>query len=349
MYGLKDKLINAMLPFASLIIAISVTGCAIPQGTLFPRPQSPMVWPAPPSTPRIEWVGMLSNSDDLHAALPWNESFKSFFRGPRPPIRLTSPHGIAIHADGMVAVADTAGGAVHLIDLNSRDQKMITGFDQERFETPIGVAWAEDRLYVSDAGRHEIIELDRQGVFKHRFGQAELQRPVGIAFVASSNQLYVVDGDAHHIVVFDLDGNTVTTIGSRGVEPGTFNYPSHISVRDNRMLISDSGNFRVQLMNLTGKCLKTIGQKGNAAGDFALPKGVAFDSQGHIYVADARFENIQVFNQEGRLLMALGYEGIEPGRFSLPAGIAIDDQDRIWVAETGNKRLQVFAYIKDES
>lgn len=80
-----------------------------------------------------------------------------------------------------------------------------------------------------------------------------------------------------------------------------------------------------------------------------MPKGVAVDRDGHVYVADAHFENVQVFDDSGRLLMAFGREGRGAGRFSLPAGLAFDDQDRLWVADSGNRRLQVFAYLRSPS
>ena len=128
-----------------------------------------------------------------------------------------------------------------------------------------------------------------------------------------------------------------------------FNYPTHLCCTGDKLLVADSGNFRVQLLDLDGNCVNVFGQKGDGAGDFALPKGVAFDSEGHIYVVDTHFENVQVFNPQGQLLMAFGREGHELGRFWLPAGLAIDAQDRIWVADSGNHRLQVFEYIRTAS
>ncbi|MCH7632502.1 MAG: 6-bladed beta-propeller, partial [Planctomycetes bacterium] len=117
-------------------------------------------------------------------------------------------------------------------------------------------------------------------------------------------------------------------------------------IRGDKLLVSDSGNFRVQLLDLEGRPIRTIGQKGDGAGDFSLPKGVAFDSEGHIYVVDAQFENVQVFDSAGQLLMAFGREGTDLGAFWLPSGLTIDDEDRIWVADAGNRRVQLFTYLR---
>jgi len=70
------------------------------------------------------------------------------------------------------------------------------------------------------------------------------------------------------------------------------------------------------------------------------------DSEGHIYVADAAFDNFQIFDQEGRLLLFVGQAGSGPGQFHLPAGLYIDEEDRIYVVDQFNRRVQVFQYLK---
>lgn len=332
------------------LVCIGVTaGCGRPQGMLFPQLDPPRVWPPPPDTPRIKLLGILSDSRDLNAGQSGMEVIKAAFRGPRPPVRFSGPHGLAVRNPGVLAIADPGGGSVHLIDLDSRSHHMVSGFGDQRFAAPVGAAWAGERLFVTDAQRHEVIELDSVGGFRQRFGSDVLKRPVGIAYVPKRRQLYVVDGNAHHLTVFDLAGKLIKTIGQRGTAPGEFNFPTHICSAGDRFLVADSGNFRVQLLDLDGHCVKTIGQKGDGAGDLSLPKGVAFDGDGHVYVIDAHFENIQIFDEVGQLLMAFGEEGSDPGKFSLPAGLAIDDQDRIWVADSGNHRVQVFEYMRTSS
>ncbi len=333
----------------TIALTVAVCGCGRPQGNLFPTLASPLVWPPPPDTPRIELVGVLSGSDDLHAAVSGAESFRAAFRGPRPSIGFSSPHGIAITHDDLLAVADGAAGAVHIIDLQQRTHRLVSGFDDQRFATPVGVAWVNERLFVTDAALAEVIELSSDGSFRRRFGKGILSRPVGVAYAASTDRLYVVDGGAHALVVFETDGSRLATIGERGSKPGQFNYPTHIAVAGDNLLVADSANFRVQLLTLDGECVRMFGQKGDGAGDLSLPKGVAADADGNIYIVDAHFENVQMFKPDGQLLMAFGREGSEPGAFSLPAGIAIDRLDRIWVADGGNRRLQVFVRMRATS
>ena len=328
--------------------ATTLFGCRQPQGELFPAINPPMVWPAEPETPRMRLVGTISDSTDLKSARSGAEAWGAAFRGPRPPIRFSGPHGVAYHPSDLLAVADSSGGAVHIIDLQQRTHVVSYGTEQQRFAAPVGVVWAGDQLFVSDAQLHQIVELDRAGRVVRRFGETELLRPVGITYVPQRQEFYVVDGGAHTIVVFDRTGRLVRTIGGRGTQPGEFNYPTHIAFDGTaRLAIADTGNFRVQVLDLDGKCQRVLGQKGDAAGDFALPKGVAFDSEGHLYVVDAQFENFQIFDDEGRLLLAVGREGSAPGQFALPAGLTVDAHDRVWIADAANRRVQVFQYLKE--
>ncbi len=330
----------------ALLMCMTVAGCARPKGVLFEAFDPARVWPPPPEQARISLVGTIAGSGDLKAARSAGESFLAAVRGRRPPIPFSGPHAVAIGPGRLIAVADSTGGSVHVIDLGERTHVIVSGVEGSPFGAPVGVAWVGDGLFVTDAGRGDVIELDAGGRFRRRFGSDVLRRPVGITYVARREQLYVVDGGSHRLAVFDLDGRAVRTIGQPGSEPGSFNYPTHICCSGDKLLVADSGNFRVQLLDLEGRCVRTIGQKGDGAGDFALPKGVAFDSNGYIYVTDARFENVQLFDRDGRLLMAFGEEGHGPGQFSLPAGLAIGTDDRIWIADSGNRRLQVFQYIR---
>lgn len=338
-----------LLPTLAVIIICVLAGCAKPQGILFPQLDPPMVWPAPPETPRIQLVGAISDSRDLNAEISAAEIFASALRGPRPPIRFSGPHALAVREGKVLAIADASGAAVHIIDLDRRTHVLVAGFEDEQIQAPVGVTWAGERLFVTDAQRGEILELRSDGAFVRRLAAESLSRPVGIAYAPALDRLYVVDGDEHCVKVLALDGALQKTIGARGPASGEFNFPSHICIDGNRMAVADGGNFRVQILTLDGEPLAGIGQMGDAAGNLALPKGVAFDRDGHLYVVDARFENVQIFNDRGQLLLAFGEEGGRLGQFSLPAGIAIDHSDRIWVADSGNRRVQVFSYLRAAS
>jgi len=56
---------------------------------------------------------------------------------------------------------------------------------------------------------------------------------------------------------------------------------------------------------------------GDTSGHFARPKGMAADSNGHIYVVDAIFDNFQFFN-DGKLLLNVGETGKGPAASVYP-------------------------------
>ncbi len=341
--------LSPVTPPVAVMVLLAAGGCATPAGALFPAIDPPKAWPAAPDPPRIHWLGMIAGSDDLKPGRSAAEAFATVLRGPRPPIRFLNPQSVAIRPPGLLAVTDGTGGAVHLLDLDERTHVVVYGSAEERFGAPMGATWAGDRLFITDAERHEVVELNTEGNWQRRFGGDLLIRPVGIAYVAQREAIYVVDGGGHRVLVFGLNGEMEATLGGRGTGPGEFNFPTYIGILPDRILVSDSGNFRVQCLDFDGSPLATMGKKGNAAGDLSLPKGIAADRDGHFYVVDAHFENVQIFDENGGLLMAFGEEGSGRGEFSLPAGIAIDGQDRIWVADAGNRRVQVFVYRRTSS
>ena len=75
------------------------------------------------------------------------------------------------------------------------------------------------------------------------------------------------------------------------------------------------------------------------------PKGIAVDSEGHLYVVDGLWGIVQVFDQQGRLLYYFGGRGMANGEFQLPAGLFIDREDRIFVVDSFNRRVQVYRYF----
>ena len=89
-----------------------VVGCAAPKRPLLQPSTPPLVWPTPPDTPRVQFLGELRGSDDLQRAKTFGEHWDELLHGPTPPERLVSPHAVTIHTNGQrVAVATPADDA----------------------------------------------------------------------------------------------------------------------------------------------------------------------------------------------------------------------------------------------
>jgi DNA-binding beta-propeller fold protein YncE len=107
-------------------------------------------------------------------------------------------------------------------------------------------------------------------------------------------------------------------------------------------------NNRVEIFDADGNFISLFGKHGDGPGTFARPKGIAVDSDGHIWVADEMQDRLQVFNREGQLLTYIGTDhGNLPGQFKAILGVAIDKQNRVFTTEEYPGRVQEFRYVTD--
>ncbi len=336
--------------FVVLAALLAPGGCQSTPKQIFPPITPPIVWPSPPDRPRIRYIGELRGEASLGVRESGWGALREVIAGPRPKIEFSQPVAVAISGE-RVYVADTGLAAVHLLDLNTREYRLISGTPQDPLNAPLDVAIAHgDTLLVVDRARGAIDMFDLDGNWRETVRRPEIVAPVAIAWDDQRRTVWIADAKAH--ACFDMpDAHSVPrAVGRRGGAPGEFNYPSAVAAHPLvGVVVADAMNFRIQVLGADDQPQVVFGQRGDAAGDFARPRDVAIDSAGHVYVLDNQFENVQIFDKSGHLLMAFGRGGPAPGEFSLPAGISIDERDRIWVADGYNRRVQVFQYLPEES
>lgn len=306
----------------------------------------PLVWPATPQEPRIEWVKEVKLFDQQAQESGLWAKVKNFLFG-YEPVSMLRPYGVATDYSNRLFVADTGASIVHVFDLVSSRHVMIEGAETVPLQAPIALAYAgNDQLYITDSAQGMVLRYNlKEGVLTP-FIPYSLQRPTGIAYNWQTKQLFVSDTAAHEIVVFDLSGAELFRFGGRGTEEGLFNYPTDIWVDlQGQVYVTDALNARIQIFSAEGRYIRSFGQPGDTPGSFAKPKGVTVDRAGHIYVCDALFDAVQIFDAEGHLLMTFGDNGSRPGQFWMPSGIFADRQGFIYVTDTYNRRIQVFRHI----
>lgn len=350
--GNLHKLCFRYLPgILFVLIALMFCGsCSQQRGPLFEPLNEALVWPGAPEKPRIKFVGVLSTEEDLKREVSWAEGFTRLIFGREHTGVLLGPYDVCTDIQQNLFIADTGGGNIHRFDLASRKYFQFSAISaDQKLISPVSLVKTEGRIYVADSILQKICVFDIHGNYKFCFGEGSLERPTSIAYSQVTEMLYVADAGAHKIMMFTRDGKFVESIGSRGVEAGTFNYPTHVWIdKAGTLYVSDTLNYRVQIFSSDGDFVRKFGFQGDRPGNFAHPSGVATDSYGNIYVVDRQFENIQIFDANGRILMALGSEGSDFGQFWLPGGIFIDEADRIYVADSYNKRIQIFDLLKGE-
>ncbi len=326
-----------------LSIVLLTVGCA----TQAPEKKEDLVWPLPPEQPRIRFLQVYSHFD--HFGKSGSDAWLEGLFGTPGSVSMSKPYGITTDKDGRIYVTDTGLGAVWVFDGKA---KKVSFLGAGQLRTPIGVAVdGKGTVFVSDSRAQRVYGYDQTGKQVMALGgKNELANPSGLAIDVATNRLYVANAKLHIIKVYDVNsGSFLFDIGTRGSDKGQLNFPTNITVKNDKLYVTDTGNFRIQMFDLDGKLLKNFGQVGDRVGEFARPKGVDVDSEGHIYVTDAAFDNFQVFNEEGQLLLFVGGKGRDPGSFWLPSGLHIDEKDRIYVADQYNGRIQVFQYLSEKA
>jgi DNA-binding beta-propeller fold protein YncE len=346
--GVVVKLFAGALLFA-------VVGCSLAPETATPRLEPVAdgpVWPAPPDLARYAYVGTLigernflapGGADDgaFTTALKWIVGL--VFDDPNY-LELQRPVGGMVDERGSIYVVDAGHKAVIVFDMaGQRVLRWRQAAPGEAFVSPVAIVGdGAAGFLVTDSERKEIIRLDAEGEPVGRFGKGVLGRPTGIARDARTGVIYVADTTAHDIKIFNDRGEIVDRLGARGVEPGTFNYPTYLAFRHDQLYVADTLNFRVQVFNREGDGRLIFGKLGLFVGNMTRPKGVAVGDDGRIYVVESYFDHLLVYDRGGDFLLPIGGTGQGIGQFYLPAGAWTDPLGRVYIADTFNGRIVVF-------
>jgi DNA-binding beta-propeller fold protein YncE len=327
-----------------LVIPIMLYSCAAEQ-----RAINEIIWPLPPDIPRVKFLKSYYGPSDVVK--------KSFIAdavlGGSGYVSFSKPMGV--HYDnGRLFVVDTGKLTVFMLDKKNQLFKALSIRGRQAFRVPVHMAIdSKGNIIVVDAAAAQIIMFDSNGNYlKHVFRKDKWTRPTGITIDKKRHRIYIADTQKHKVRVYDdRSHELLQTIGGiRGTGEGEMNFPTHMTVNKNNgdLLVTDTMNARVQIFDYKGRFKLAFGQFGDGPGMFSRPKGIAVDSEDHIYVADAGFNNIQIFDYEGRVLLAFSGYGQERGHMILPAGLFIDDDDVIYVSDSFNERINLFEFLGDK-
>lgn len=203
----------------------------------------------------------------------------------------------------------------------------------------------------------------------------QFSSPIGLA-TDRDGALYVADTNNHRIQRIALNGD-VRVYGRPGNMPGQLWGPQAVAVHPGGQFffVAEQGNNRVQ-------CFHFSGQHRGVLTGFRAPSGVAFDPEGHLWVADSgnsrvlrydiRTGNViggldrtmglvrpiavatdvarNVYVTDGQTSDVTRYTNFgirahalgEIRKLSAPTQVAIDSTGRIYLAESGANRVHVF-------
>jgi DNA-binding beta-propeller fold protein YncE len=224
-----------------------------------------------------------------------------------------------------ILVADSLNHKIRMLNQGTVSTLAGTGqaghadgsFPSASFKNPSGIAVSKQTaIYVADAGNHVIrkclgtvstIGQGQPGTTDGPAGQAKFNAPLAVAVESATGKVLVADTGNHRIRSYD--GSMVSTVcgSTRGFADGgpaaaRFSSPAGIAEGSGgKFYIGDRDNFRVRV--LANNQVSTLAGGGSqmklvdgpaASARFCGPTGIAVDSKGWIYVADAPCHRIRV-------------------------------------------------------
>lgn len=338
-----------------LMLTLLCTSCAAPQNIVKER----YVWPPPPDVARIEWLKTYSSQLDIEKTS--SKRFWDSIGGEDAPRSFKKPTEVKSIPDlNKFLVSDIGLSAVIVFDLANLEMRTLEVPDvAPPLHLPLSIAVdAEGSIYLLERRSAAVLVFDKTEKFKRAINlkSVSVSNPTAMVIDRKNGLLYVSDAAARKVVVTDLKGVFIRSIGGAGDAEGAFNLPVAMAINSKgHLLVADAFSARIQIFDGSGGFLSKFGTRGDAPGDFQLIKSIAVDSSDNIYVVDGRAHNISIFNEQGGLLLVMGgfYAStltgkLAPGGFSLPVGIDIDSTDKIYVVDQMNARVQVFQYYSEE-
>lgn len=306
-----------------------------------------------------------------------------FVDGSGSTAKFSSPYGLAVDGSGNVYVTDSSNNRIRKVTsagaVSTLAGSGVAGFADgaggtAKFSQPTGITVdASGTVYVTDTGNHRIRKITSAGVASTLAGSgvygstdgtgtaALFNSPRGVV-VDGSGDLYVSDAGSQKIRKVTSAG-VVTTLagdGNSGFADGTgsaarFYRPDGIAVDGGgNVYVADYSNQIIRKVTSAGVVTTFAGAPAasglldatGGAARFYWPSGLAVDSSGNAYVADAN-NRIRKITSAGAVstLAGSGVAGFADGagsiaRFANPSGVAVDGSGSVYVADTNNHKIR---------
>lgn len=191
--------------------------------------------------------------------------------GPATSAQLLAPAGVAVDSFGNLYIADQGNSAVRLVANGNISTLGTSDANPLKLKTPAGVAVdASGNLFIADKGNHRIVE----------------RTPAGIWSVVAGTGASGFSGDNGPATKAMLSFPAAVAVDAAG-----------------QLYIADTLNSRIRLVTTAGIITTIAGTgrpsysgDGGPATNAALydPPGVAVDTSGNVYVADANNERVRL-------------------------------------------------------
>lgn len=243
--------------------------------------------------------------------------------------KLDTPSQIAFDQNGDLIVADAGSHTIKKVKPNG-EIELVAGSENRQgfqdgnaktalFNAPIGVAVFENKIFVADTynDRIRVIENgtvstlagDKQGYGEGIGNSAQFDTPNGLA-VWKDGRILVADTGNRRIRVVETNGATWTLTGNGNedwkdgkLENAVFVRPTAITIADSGAVFVTDGNAIRSIGARSFPLVETISNdwRGFSDGEllrakFNRPSGLAFDTDGNLFVADSENQVLRVFS-----------------------------------------------------
>ena len=148
--------------------------------------------------------------------------------------------------------------------------------------------------------------------------------------IGPDDTVYLVDRDAHQVLLYDTAGNPLRSLGNRdeAAMQAPFNHPADVCVAPSgELYVADGyGNSSVHRFSSEGHYISSFGSPGSGPGQFRVPHSIRVSNDGRVYVADRENHRVQVFTGEGKFIS-------EWTDFKCPMGVHIDANQVVYVTD----------------
>lgn len=259
--------------------------------------------------------------------------------GPGIQAQIYWPHSVAVDPAGSaVLVADTANHRIRRLDVATGTVSTVAGSGQAGFGGDGGpatgallhgpkavLAGGGGEIFIADTANDRVRRVDASGIITTVAGtgvagfsgdggpatSAQLYAPRGLAFDPAGN-LHVADDNNDRVRKIDGAGVITTVAGA-----GTTGYDG------------DGGPATAALLN--------------------RPRGMVFDAEGNLYLADSGNHAIRMVDPAGTITTVVGngrrgFDGdggpAEDARLFSPRGVGMGPAGALFIADSGNDRVR---------